>query len=88
MKGKFRIDDILSRVDRLPVLDPRTTEEILGYDECGLPQSTDIRRVTETTASETASAVKYPDFAARRKKIFGNRVGPGADLLIKDRGRY
>jgi antitoxin (DNA-binding transcriptional repressor) of toxin-antitoxin stability system len=32
--------------------------------------------------------VQYPDFAARAKKIFGDRVLPGADLLIKERGRY
>jgi antitoxin (DNA-binding transcriptional repressor) of toxin-antitoxin stability system len=31
---------------------------------------------------------KPPDFAARRKKIFGDRVLPGADLLIEERGRY
>jgi len=33
-------------------------------------------------------AAKWPDFAARRKEIFGDRVLPGADLLIEDRGRY
>lgn len=32
--------------------------------------------------------VKWPDFAARRKKIFGDRVLPGADLVIEERGRY
>jgi hypothetical protein len=32
--------------------------------------------------------VQYPDFAARRRKIFGKRVLPGADLLIEERGRY
>jgi antitoxin (DNA-binding transcriptional repressor) of toxin-antitoxin stability system len=32
--------------------------------------------------------VKWPDFEARRKKIFGDRVLPGADLLIEERGRY
>lgn len=32
--------------------------------------------------------VKWPDFAARRKKIFGNRVLPGADIVIEERGRY
>lgn len=32
--------------------------------------------------------VQWPDFAARRKRIFGNRVLPGADLLIEERGRY
>jgi antitoxin (DNA-binding transcriptional repressor) of toxin-antitoxin stability system len=30
----------------------------------------------------------WPDFAALRKEIFGNRVLPGADLAIKERGRY
>lgn len=32
--------------------------------------------------------VKYPDFAARRKKIFGDRVLTIVDELIKDRGRF
>jgi hypothetical protein len=30
----------------------------------------------------------WPDFEARQKKIFGKRKLPGADLLIKERGRY
>jgi antitoxin (DNA-binding transcriptional repressor) of toxin-antitoxin stability system len=29
--------------------------------------------------------VEWPDFAARRKAIFGDRVLPGADLLIEER---
>jgi len=32
--------------------------------------------------------VKYPDFTARRKKIFGDRVLTIVDDLIKDRGRF
>jgi hypothetical protein len=32
--------------------------------------------------------VKHPDFAARAKKILGNRVLPGSDLVIEERGRY
>lgn len=35
-----------------------------------------------------AGPVKYPDFAARHKKMFGDRVFSGADLLIQERGRY
>jgi antitoxin (DNA-binding transcriptional repressor) of toxin-antitoxin stability system len=31
---------------------------------------------------------EWPDFAALRKELFGNRVLPGADLIIKERGRY
>ena len=33
-------------------------------------------------------AGEWPDFAARAKKIFGDRILPGADLVIEERGRY
>jgi len=29
----------------------------------------------------------WPDFAALRKEIFGERVLPGADVVIEERGR-
>jgi hypothetical protein len=32
------MDEILCRVDRLPELDKRSAEQILGYDEHGLPR--------------------------------------------------
>ena len=32
--------------------------------------------------------VQWPDFAARAKKIFGDRALPGADIVIEERGRY
>jgi antitoxin (DNA-binding transcriptional repressor) of toxin-antitoxin stability system len=32
--------------------------------------------------------VKFPDFAARAKKVFGDRILPGADIVIAERGRY
>jgi antitoxin VapB len=32
------VEDILRRVDNLPVLDTRSADEILGYDENGLPR--------------------------------------------------
>jgi antitoxin (DNA-binding transcriptional repressor) of toxin-antitoxin stability system len=32
--------------------------------------------------------VEWPDFEARRKKIFGDRVLTIVDDLIKDRGRF
>jgi antitoxin (DNA-binding transcriptional repressor) of toxin-antitoxin stability system len=31
---------------------------------------------------------EWPDFAARARRVFGERVLPGADLLIQERGRY
>lgn len=33
-----QLEEIVSRVDRLPVLDSRTPDEIVGYDEHGLPR--------------------------------------------------
>ena len=30
----------------------------------------------------------WPDFAASRKEIFGDRILPGADIVIEERGRY
>jgi antitoxin VapB len=33
-----QLEEILQRMDRLPILDSRTPEEIIGYDEHGLPQ--------------------------------------------------
>lgn len=32
--------------------------------------------------------VKWPDFAARRKQIFGDRVLTAVDDFLADRGRY
>jgi antitoxin VapB len=32
-----QLEDILRRVDQLPVMDTRTPDEILGYDDQGLP---------------------------------------------------
>lgn len=31
---------------------------------------------------------EWPDFGARRKQLFGDRIMPGADLVIRERGRY
>ena len=33
-----QLEDILRRVDQLPILDSRTADEIIGYDEQGLPR--------------------------------------------------
>jgi antitoxin VapB len=33
-----QLEDILRRVDQLPILDSRTPDEIIGYDEHGLPR--------------------------------------------------
>lgn len=43
------------------------------------------RIVPESSPPEPES---WPDFAERAKRIFGGRVLPGADLVVKERGRY
>jgi len=43
------------------------------------------RIVPENSAPQPAD---WPDFAASRKEIFGDRLLPGADLVIEERGRY
>jgi antitoxin (DNA-binding transcriptional repressor) of toxin-antitoxin stability system len=45
-----------------------------------------IARIVPATQQEATR--ELPDFAVRRKNIFGDRVLPGADLLIEERGRY
>jgi antitoxin (DNA-binding transcriptional repressor) of toxin-antitoxin stability system len=45
-----------------------------------------IARIVPETAQE--KPVKWPDFEARAKKIFGDRILNVVDDLIKDRGRF
>jgi antitoxin VapB len=33
-----QLEEILQRVDQMPVLDSRTADQILGYDDHGLPR--------------------------------------------------
>lgn len=39
-------------------------------------------------AGKRRKAVKWPDFAAMRKEIIGDRILPGSDIVIEERGRY
>jgi antitoxin (DNA-binding transcriptional repressor) of toxin-antitoxin stability system len=32
--------------------------------------------------------VEWPDFSARAKKVLGNRILPGAEIVLEERGRY
>lgn len=45
-----------------------------------------IARIVPETREE--KPVKWPDFEARAKKIFGDRVLNVVDDLLKDRGRF
>ena len=48
-------------------------------------RDTVIARIVPVTSP--AKPRKYPDFAAMRREIFGDRILPGADLLIEERER-
>lgn len=37
LRRRRSVDDLVDRFRRLPVLDPRSADEIIGYDENGLP---------------------------------------------------
>ena len=39
-------------------------------------------------AREDQTTAKWPDFAARAKEILGDRILPGSDIVIEERGRY
>ncbi len=45
-----------------------------------------IARIVPAQAKQ--SPAKWPDFEAVAKEIIGDRILPGADVLIDDRGRY
>ena len=36
----------------------------------------------------TASPEHWPDFGRRAQRVFGERILPGADLVIEERGRF
>lgn len=45
-------------------------------------------RVIARIVPMPSSAKTRTHFAARRKEIFSDRILPGADLVIEERGRY
>jgi len=47
------------------------------------------RLIARIVPAESLSRPRqWPDFAARQKAIFGDRILSGADLVIQERGRY
>jgi antitoxin (DNA-binding transcriptional repressor) of toxin-antitoxin stability system len=46
-----------------------------------------IARIVPAQQPEKLPA-EWPDFATRAKKLFGDRVLPGSDVVIEERGRY
>ena len=66
------LEKILNRVDRLPELDNRSPEEIIGYDEDGLPTSL-TRSTLDAPARDTTDSLEDLDMEDWRK-AFGNNI--------------
>jgi hypothetical protein len=47
-----------------------------------------VGRLSPETQGDAQHPVEWPDFAARRKALFGDQILPGADLLIEERESY
>ena len=76
---KTDLDAILRRIDRLPDLDPRTPDEIIGYDENGLPYANTTPTSSDASAHNAGDATGDPDIEEWRKK-FGREI----PLAVKD----
>jgi antitoxin (DNA-binding transcriptional repressor) of toxin-antitoxin stability system len=66
----------------------RDTPQLMRWVEAGVVVELKKRdRIVARIVPETPAPdqVQWPDFAARLKRNFGDRVCPGADLLIDER---
>jgi hypothetical protein len=72
---KRDLEDILRRVDSLPIVDSRSEDEILGYDEQGLPEPPENKDAIGATVSDTPRAASSPTSlpAPRKSKTVPNR---------------
>ena len=69
----------------------RDTRRLKAWLRAG--QTVELRERDRVIARIVPEAVpprpdEVPDFAALRREILGDRILPGADLLIEERGRF
>ena len=78
-------------VPRVNIRQLRDTKRLKAWLRAG--KTVELRERDELIArivpeGKAAQPADWPDFGALRKEIFGDRVLPGADLVIEERGRY
>jgi antitoxin (DNA-binding transcriptional repressor) of toxin-antitoxin stability system len=66
----------------------RNTRQLKAWLKAG--KAVELRERNDVLADivprpRTAKPVEWPDFAARRKRIFGDRTIPAVEMLIEDR---
>ncbi|HXM65467.1 MAG TPA: hypothetical protein VN911_01965 [Candidatus Acidoferrum sp.] len=76
---------ILRRVDDLPVVDSRSLEEIVGYDDNGVPA--EERPRAGASARAQAESVEILDFEVWRKKWFGDEIPHAVKDFLQYRHR-
>jgi len=81
----------INRMPSLNIRQLRDTRRLKGWLRAG--KTVELRERNQVIAhivpeKQPERPVKWPDFAARAKKVFGVRILPGADIVIHVRGRY
>ena len=79
------LEKILNRIDQLPELDNRSPEEIVGYDENGLPTSL-TPSTWDAPARDTTDSLKDPDMEDWRE-AFGNDIPSAVKEFLEYRHR-
>ncbi len=79
------LSEILNRVDRPPVLDNRSTDEIVGYDENGVPTSA-TPPTPAAPAQRATDSVQDPDMEDWRK-AFGDNIPAAVKEFLQYRHR-
>ena len=86
------IVEIEAALRRLP---RRETREIarwlwkyLAENDQGKSQSDTPDNVSAMTTAQAAAPVKLPDYAARRRRIFGDKVVPNMVLIAREQERW
>jgi hypothetical protein len=87
-RGRQReLNEILRRIDQLPVLDSRSPDQIVGYDEIGVP-ATDTYSESGSSPQDQAGPAESFDFEAWKNRILNNPVSRAAvEDFLKHRHR-
>ncbi len=82
---KKELDDILGRVDSLPVLDPRPADEVIGYDEDGLLTRNGISPMPTVPSESPGNDF---DLEAYKEEALSNpKAREAMDFFLKHRHR-
>jgi hypothetical protein len=80
-----KLGEILNRVGQLPVLDNRSPDEIVGYDESGMPASP-TPPTSVSSAQDATDSAQDPDMEDWRK-TFGHKIPAAVKEFLEYRHR-